>query len=383
MFDRIGIAYPRTPKNKLPSITKEFLDGLDHPIAGVVRELRKLHHMRGTFVQGYLGKHAVNGRIHTEFNQLRGDEYGTVSGRFSSSNPNLQNIPARDEILAPLIRGLFLPEEGETWYCDDWSQIEFRGLVHYAVGRGADEARENYRRDPRTDYHEMTQAMIREKTGRDLGRKPTKNVNFGLVYGMGKPKLTHDLGLDKEQGEELFASYFAALPFVQDTFSLASKKAASRGYIRTLMGRKRRWDAWEPMDWNLSRELKSKRNRDDMNREVLEAIREARAKGERVPRSGTRRAFTHKALNALLQGGAADIMKLAMVEIWESGVCDVLGAPLLTVHDELDWSVDESNPEHVAAHAEAVRIMREAPARYLRVPLEVDVEKGPDWGHVG
>lgn len=383
LFDRLEIPYTLTPKSKQPSITKDYLKSIDHPIAVPMLEIRKIEHLKGTFIDGYVGKQAINGRIHCEFHQLKGDDNGTVSGRFSSSNPNLQNIPSRDEELAPLIRGLFIPEEGEMWACDDWSQIEYRLLAHHALGKGAEEARDKFRNDPKTDYHVMTQKMIFEKTGIELGRKPTKEINFGLVYGMGKAKLISNLGVGETKGKQLFTAYFEALPFVKETFDTATRVAIARGYVKTILNRRARFPFWEASDWKLSRKLGMKMDKDEMNLMVLDAIKDAKLQNKKPPRGGVKRAMGHKALNRVLQGGAADLMKLAMVRIWESGVCQVdgLGCPLLTVHDELDWSLDRNNPLAVEAHDEAIQIMKEG-WDGLRIPLVVDSEYGTNWGNV-
>lgn len=375
MFDRYRIPYSMTPKSKKASITKGYLEELtrsDRPevqkIANLILDTRKWMTIRSTFLQGYVLGQSIDGRIHCEFHQMRRGDDGTRSGRFSSANPNLQNIPSRDEELAPLIRGLFVPEEGEDWYCDDWSQIEFRFLVHYGSGQSAEEARMRYKTDPDTDYHEWAQGVVKEKAGKDIGRKPTKNLNFGLIYGMGLKKTAASMGVSEAVAEDLRDTYFHTVPFIKDLFDDVAGAASARGYIRTILGRRRRFHMWEARKWKLAQKLGMSVDKAEM----LTKVREAGG-------AGVRRAMTHKALNALLQGGAADAMKLAMVNIWESGVCDILGPPLLTVHDELDWSVPRTREAH-EAHQEAVRMM--ATAVDLRVPLAVDVETGPNWGDV-
>lgn len=255
-----------------------------------------------------------------------------MSGRFSSCNPNLQNIPSRHAVIGPLLRGLFIPEDGCVWRRQDYSQIEFRLLAHYAVGPRAEEVRERYRQDPRTDYHDVTQHMVRDMTGVALERKPAKNINFGFVYGMGKDKLIASLGVSRDLGERLYEAYFEALPFVRRTYKSAERLGKRRGYIRTVLHRRARFP-----------------NPDD----------------------------ARKALNRLLQGGAADILKRAMRDMYRAGVLRVLGAPHLTVHDELDWS-DPQTPESAEAFAEAEHIM--VSCVKLRVPLLLDVATGANWG---
>ena len=133
---------------------------------------------------------ATKGRIHCQFHST-----GTVTGRFSSSNPNLQQVPARDQELAPLIRQLFIPEEGEEWVCADYAQQEPRVLVHYASLKNIDSAitaRDNYQKDERTDFHQMVADMAH------IPRKQAKTINLALFYGMGQKKLAKELGLDDE-----------------------------------------------------------------------------------------------------------------------------------------------------------------------------------------
>lgn len=325
-----GITVPTTDKGN-PSFRKDWLQHNPHPKMRQVSEIRTLMKLRDTFVKGYILGCNINGRIHCSFNQLRSDDSGTVSGRFSSSDPNLQNIPTRTP-MGKAIRAMFLPDEDEEWGRFDWSQIEYRLLTHYAKGSGSEEAREMYRNKPNTDFHQMVCDMISKIIA--IERSSAKNINFGLVYGMGEELLASILGVSKERALDLINAYHRGVPFVRHTANMVSKRAKVRGYIHTLLKRRRRFpDGF----------------------------------------------FTHKALNALLQGGNADIMKAAMVMIWKSGVCDVLGAPLLTVHDELDWSVPKT-----AAAAEAMKEVHHIMETcvQLRVPIIAAREFGADWGHL-
>lgn len=357
--DALGLPYPNTAKGA-PSFTAAWLKAQSDPFLLAVARMRALDKMRGTFVQGHIMGHLVGDRVHCQFHALKGDDYGAVSGRFSSSNPNLQNIPSRDDELAPLLRGLFLPEPGEDWVRFDWSQIEFRLLVHYARGKGAAEAVRRYNEEPDTDFHQMVNEWV--FGGDPSMRKPSKNINFGLVYGMGKNKLAAQIGRSPEAAEQLFATYHGTLPFVKDTFDAAAQMASNRGYVSTLMGRRARFDLYEPRDWKKAKEVTAV-SRDAVPEDWLPV----------------RRAYTHKALNRILQGGAADIMKRAMLDIWNSGVCDVLGAPLVTVHDELGWSAPRTEAAR-AALAHAQHIMETCVK--LKVPLVAEREQGADWGHL-
>jgi DNA polymerase I-like protein with 3'-5' exonuclease and polymerase domains len=272
--------------------------------------------------------------------------------------PNLQNIPSRDEHWGPRIRALFLPDEGCSWVRHDWSQIEYRFLAHVGVGANANEVQKLYRDDPTTDFHQMVLDMI--GWGPEM-RKPAKNINFGLVYGMGTKLLAANLGMSVEQAKsKIFDVYHSKVPFVRDTYDRAAMLASTRGYVKTVYGRRARFPLFEPSSgWS-----------DDV---VALPEDEARAKwGGRI-----RRAFTHKALNRVLQGSAADLMKIAMRDIWKSGVYDVLPVAHLTVHDELDHSCPPGEAAN-AAVAEVRHLMENA--MKLRVPILAAEERGPSWG---
>ena len=329
-FEREHLEYSRTEAGN-PSFTKQFLESLEHPLAKAILDVRLYEKAANPFVDHYLLDNLINGRVHCQFNPLRTDEYGTVSGRFSSSNPNLQNIPIRHKVIGPLLRSLFIPEEGMRWRRHDYSQIEYRALAHYAVGRRSDEIRERYNRDPKTDFHDMVIVLVDELTGVVLDRRPAKNLNFGLVFGMGKDKLVRSLGLDFDLGERLYNAYFEAVPSARATYKGAERLARRRGYIKTLLKRRRRFKDEEGC---------------------------------------------HKALNALLQGTAADIIKKAMHDIWKAGLTKIL--PLhLTVHDELDWS-DPRTPAAEEAFAEVRHILTSCVK--MRVPLMVEESVGANWG---
>jgi DNA polymerase I-like protein with 3'-5' exonuclease and polymerase domains len=365
-FDSIGLGYGRTAKGK-PSFTKAFLEGLKHPLADHIREIRKCDKLRGTFLESYILDSHINGMVYGQFHPLRSDEGGTRSGRFSSSTPNLQNIPARDDELAPLIRGLFVPDEGHAaWRKYDYSQIEYRFLIHFARGPGADDVRAHFNAHPDTDYHEMALDLVAPEAGWDIStkelrkqhRRPIKNINFGLIYGMGVDKLSGDLGLTKQEGKALFAAYHKGVPFAKATMDWCSEEAQQLGTITTILGRKSRFDLWEPAKWG----------------EDIIALPYEQA----ILRYGSiRRAYTHKALNRRLQGSAADLMKKAMLKCYLDGVFDETGIPRLTVHDELDFS-DPGGKD--AAFREMKHIMETALP--ISIPVRADGDIGPDWGHV-
>lgn len=343
-FDKAGIEYPRTEAGN-PSFTRLWMETQEHDLAKAVLSVRQYEKAANPFVEAYiLGAHH-EGRLHCQFNPLRSDDYGTVSGRFSSSNPNLQNIPARDKVLGPMLRSLFIPEPGCRWRRADYSQIEYRLLAHYAIGEHGKELRRLYSTNPKTDFHAMTRGMILDVTELDIGRGAAKNINFGLVYGMGRDKTTRSLGVSPELGERLVTAYHTAMPSVKATYDEIQRRVQRRGYVKTLLGRRRRFDTME----------------------------------ENKFRGGQQRAGVHKSLNALLQGGAADIMKKAMYECFKAGLFapGLCGTPHLTVHDELDWS-DEGTPRSAEAFKEVERIMTTCVD--VRVPLMLDMVVGANWG---
>lgn len=356
-FDTLGLSYPRTAKGN-PSFKKEFLEEHGHPFAQLVTERRQMEKIRGVFLESYIMNSHVNGRIHGEFHPLKGDGYGARSGRFASRNPNLQNIPTRSE-LGKRVRKSFKDHLCRRWRKFDYSQIEYRLLAHHAVGRGADEIRRRYRADPTTDYHKATQALVLELTGLNIERPKIKNINFGFIYGMSQPKLARYLGLDASTAKHLFDSYHAAVPFARETMQYYMDMIDRIGYVSTFAGRRSQFPKWTSRAW-----------RDDAEAMDFE---DALMEYGRV-----KRAFSHKGLNRVLQGGAADIMKRAMVRCFEDGIFDATGIPLLTVHDELDF-VDDGAPDSV--WAEMAHIM-ETCAPELSIPIMVDHEVGRSWGEV-
>lgn len=368
-FDKFGIAYPLTAKSKKASFKKEFLATVEHPIADIIQEIRKFDKICGTFIESYILGANVNGRIHCQFHQLRGEGDGTRSGRFSSSDPNLQNIPSRDEEIAPLVRSMFIPDEGHPyWRKYDYSQIEYRKLIHYAVGPGAEEARRQYIENPATDYHEWTLDLVAPKANWDIStkekrkhrRKPVKNINFGLIFGMGIAKLTRSLGLTDKEGRALFDAYHEGVPFAKPTMDFCSDYVRENGYITTILGRRSRFDTWVP---------------DERSKDRPPALPLHLA--QKVYGWKLQRAHLHKALNRRLQGSAADLMKKAMLMCWEQGVFAETGIPKLTVHDELDFSDPGGKDE---AFAEMRRVMETAIK--IRIPIIAEGDIGPNWGQL-
>lgn len=341
-----GFTPPLTVKGQ-DSITAEYLESLNDDCARLVLRARKLQKAYGTFVDGHVLGHQINGRVHAQFNQMRSDDGGTISGRYSSSNPNLQQIPARDPEFGKAIRGLFVPNDGELWCSADFSSQEPRLTVHFAalIGlQGAEEAVEKYRTDPRTDYHQMVADIC------GIPRKAAKTINLGLAYGMGEPKLCHSLGLPTEwievpdrqnpgetkmievagpEGKKILEAYDAGAPFIRKLYKVCSSRAETRGYIVTLLGRKCRF-----------------------------------------PRGPNGKIwYSHTAMNRLIQGSAADQTKECMVQLYyDHGV-----TPLLQIHDELCFSApnEEQARKYVSVMENAVDLL---------VPTVCDPKIGANWG---
>ena len=355
VFDKLSLPYNRTLKTQAPSFTKNFLQVHKHPLVQCIAKAREINKAHTTFIDTII-KYQYKGRIHADINPVRGEKGGTVTGRFSYSNPNLQQVPARNKDLGPMIRSLFLPERNHTWGCFDYSQQEPRLVVHYAAAspklREDDEVKSIVDRfkNNDVDFHQTVADMA------GIERSQAKTINLGLFYGMGKAKLQAELGLStKEEAEKLFEKYHSRVPFVKDLMNNTSRDSQKKGYITTLLGRRCRFDTWEeaafrpgkltsPMTWE-----------------------EASSKfGE----NNIRRAYTYKALNKLIQGSAADMTKKAMLDLYGEKII-----PHIQIHDELDVSVESEK------HAnKIIDIMQNAVK--LHVPNKVDYESGENWGDI-
>lgn len=358
-FDLENLPYPRSATGK-PSFQSAWLAAHPHSLAQMIYAVRKINKARSTFLEGHILSHARNGRVHCEFHPLRSDAGGTITGRMSSSNPNLQQIPSRDPDIGHAIRSLFLPEKGTSWLSMDYSQQEPRLTVHYAATmglRGADEAEAYYKNDPDADYHRMVAEMA------GIPRSQAKQINLGLAYGMGKKKLAETLGLTDADAEALFQQYHERVPFVRELTQRATRRATDIGVIRTLLGRQCRFPHWEPTDFSLAQ---ARWADPELRRPMSRAMAEAAWPGKPL-----RRSFTHTAMNKLIQGSAADMTKKAMSDLWSAGIL-----PHLQIHDELCFSMESTK------HAEAIsEIMRNCIA--LRVPIRVDGKAGNNWGEIG
>ena len=345
-FDKLKLPYDRTAKSNEPSFTKNFLQNHPHELPKAIAEARELNKAHSTFIDS-ITKHAVDGRIHADINQIRSDAGGTVTGRFSMSNPNLQQIPARHPELGPMIRSIFIPEEKHVWGSFDYSQQEPRILVHYAKLQnleGVDEIVDAYNAGD-ADFHQVVADMA------GIERKQAKTINLGLMYGMGKNKLMAELGLMKESAEKLIRQYHSKAPFVKQLMDNVSRKANDRGKIRTLGGRACHFDLWQPVQFGVFKPLPLEQARKEYDEPL-------------------KRAFTYKALNKLIQGSAADMTKKSMVALYKNGII-----PHIQIHDEVDISIESQKQAE-----DIIEIMESAVE--LKVPNKVDYEKGANWGEI-
>jgi DNA polymerase I-like protein with 3'-5' exonuclease and polymerase domains len=366
VFDKLNLPYVRTEKTKAPSFTKNFLQEHKHPLVNKIAKAREINKAHTTFIDTIL-KHSHHGRIHADINPIRSDQGGTVTGRFSYSNPNLQQIPARNKDLGPKIRSLFIPEKNHTWGCFDYSQQEPRLVVHFAASTDPimfDDSVinivEKFKNDS-VDFHQTVADMA------NISRSQAKTINLGLFYGMGKAKLQAELGLNtKVEAENLFNQYHENVPFVKELMTQTSNYAQKAGCISTLLGRRCRFDKWELAQWNngkfiapmskIEAEAAFKEKYPDAKPEVIE--------------KGIRRAVTYKALNKLIQGSAADMTKKAMLDLYNEGI-----VPHIQIHDELDISVESETQAK-----KIIEIMENAVT--LAIPNKVDYESGDSWGDI-
>ena len=355
-FDALSIQYPKTEKGA-PSFTKSFLSEHPHELPKLIVESRNINKANGTFINTIMKHCHKDSRIHSHINQIRSDSGGTVSGRISMNNPNLQQIPARDPEIVPMIRRLFLPEKDESWAAIDFSQQEPRLLVHYAHVYGKakgsplpaiEEFVTAYNENPDMDFHTMVAEMA------NIPRKKAKTINLGMMYGMGVNKLSEQLDVSLDEARELIGQYHARVPFVKKLMNGVTQRLnekSSSGSIRSIRGRKCRFDLWEPDTFSMNKALPYK-----------EALKEY---GETTK---LKRAYSYKALNRLIQASAADMTKQSMVNLYKEGII-----PLIQIHDEIAVSVKDKNTAKDIA-----KIMENAVL--LEVPNKCDVEIGPSWG---
>ena len=342
LFDKAKIDYDLTEKTKAPKIDRAFLANHAHELPKLILEAREYNKANTTFINSIM-RYQHKGRIHAEIHPLRSDQGGTVSGRYS--NPNLQQIPARHKVLGPMIRSIFVPEKGEKWVSIDYSQQEPRLVVHYASLLNlprVDSVVEEYK-EGEADFHSIVAEMA------SIPRRQAKDINLGLFYSMGQRKLAEQLNIPLEEAQDMFELYHARVPFVKMLSDYCRNRASTKGFIRTLLGRKCRFDLWEPRTFGTGKIGNLEKAQTEFGPNI-------------------KRAFTHKALNRLIQGSAADQTKAAMRALSKEGFL-----PLLQVHDELCFSSDD--PDQIKRIAEIMETCIE-----LEIPSQVDVEYGDSWG---
>ena len=352
-MNEMGIESPVRTKTGSQSWAEGALVRIHHPVTPLIFEYKNYHAILSKFLLGSLSKSVVNGRIHCTFLPMLREEGGTVTGRFSCRDPNLQQIPARNkghgEDFSQDMRSLFLPEEGMMLAAMDYSQIEAVLLAHFAQGPQAEWFREQMRAG--ADLHNIVMGM----TGITY-RPVVKTFNYGCIYGMGWQtameknyvlfeKLASSEGKDIESfTKEIYYNYHKKFPVVKDTMAWAQDIARAYGYIDTMGGRK----------------LHKPTSQYD-------------------PVTGKINDYLYKMLNKLIQGTAADILKQALITADEAGIYDVLTLHLL-VHDEQVNSVPFTK-EGTEAAVELQHIMGNVYKEQLLVPIKAECELGPNWGY--
>ena len=375
--------YKKTPKSGMPSLPKDYLRTHKDDLLRKVAEAREYDKAANTFVDGLLS-FVYKGRIHADINQIRSDSGGTVTGRFSMSNPNLQQIPAKGKI-GKKMREVFLPEPGHTWGSFDYSQQEPRIVVHYALTHncaGTSQLKEQFDNDE-ADFHQIVADMAK------ISRKQAKTINLGLFYGMGKNKLRAELGLEKEGAKKLFDEYHKKVPFVKEISEKFMEFSEDEKLIYTLEDRFCRFDRYESTD---KKWIENKwQEWDTSKREYVpvKLLTEAEARAETAKQYNKSQdkkfenlnkkeqdvefsqyfvpAFTYKALNRMVQGSAADMTKKAMVLLYEKGII-----PHIQIHDELCVSVKNNL-------GDAIKEIMET-AVPLKINNKVDCAYGSSWG---
>ena len=345
-FKKNQLDFPLTAKTKAPSFKADWLEKQSHPLPQTIVKARKLNKLRTTFIEKMIFSHLHQGRIHAQINPLRSDSGGTVSGRFSYSNPNLQQVPARDPELGKLIRDLFIPDGEEYWGVFDYNQQEPRITVHYASltkQRGADLAVGAYHEE-KADFHQIVANLA------GIERKKAKTINLGLSYGMGRKRLTEALGISEKGANKLIEKYHQNVPFIKGLSNACMRSASNKGYITTILGRRCRFNMYEGINKNST---------------PLPYDKAVAKWGE----NNLIRSYTYKALNRLVQGSAADMTKKAMLDLWQEGY-----VPYVQVHDELDFGVSRRK------EMENIKEIMESSIK-LQVPNIVDVEIGKSWGN--
>ena len=344
-IEGLGLKVPRTEKGNY-SVAKDFLNYCEHPQVKKIQEARSINRLRKVFIEDIILNQNHNGRIHADFRQTASDEGGTRSGRLSSSNPNMQQVPKRSDI-GKRIRSLYIAEPGRLWCKADYSSQEPRLQVHYALlgqfGQplpGAEDARLAF------EQGEKLYTFFEKATG--LPYDTCKMLCLGISYGMGMKKMAKTLGISEDMCTSTMRKFNQEAPFLKILFDNVMNLASKRGYIKTILGRRARFDFWTH----------------SFDETPVKTYGYAKTKWEDKQLF---RAFTSKALNRLIQGSAADQAKVAMVNAYEAGF-DLR----LPVHDEINAMVKNEQES-----LDLKLIMEEAIP--LKVPVIADIDLGPTW----
>jgi DNA polymerase-1 len=338
MFHRLGITSHRKTASGAESFDFRFLEECDHPAAKILVSITRKQTALSKYLLGCLSTHTIGDRIHTTFTPTLRDDSGTITGRFSSREPNLQNISSKESRGGNEMRALFIPEDDYLLGAWDYKQIEYCLFAHYAVGPGSEHVREAMRHG--ADYHKIAQDLL-GWAGED-GRKIVKTFNFGVLYGLGlngfrsKFKFVFADAADAagmsfdDYTQKVMNDYFRNMPFVKPSCDAIKNTAKVRGYVRSIGGRL-----------------------------------------HHVPPDGG----MYKVVNYLVQGSAADILKLGLRKAWNAGVFSVLKAHL-TVHDEVVFSMPQTLEGMQAAEELAQCMLTDV---QLKVPIRIDKEIGKHW----
>jgi len=377
-----------TPKSGLPQLPKDYLKTHKNRFLRMIVKARECDKAKNTFIEGLL-EFVYKGRIHADINQIRSDQGGTVTGRFSMANPNLQQIPAKG-MIGKKMRELFIPEEGCVWGSFDYSQQEPRLVVHYALKTyiySDDEKEvalnlieslktlEEAYKEKDVDFHQIVADMAK------IPRITAKTINLGLFYGMGKIKLQKELKLDRDVATKLFNTYHTKVPFVRQLSQDLIQFAEEHKLLFTLEDRFCRFNKWETQnrEWNntINRyEPVPILTKEEAQKEYKAAVVDTYKEGK-IPKDYMKNfnkhykpAFTYKALNRLIQGSAADMTKKAMVNLYEKGIL-----PQIQIHDELCLSIKNDK------EALMVKNIMET-AIPLIVDNKVNYKTGKNWGTI-
>jgi DNA polymerase I-like protein with 3'-5' exonuclease and polymerase domains len=384
LFDHVGIKYGRTAAGN-PSFQKEWLAGLEHPLADLINDIREHEKMVSTFLKGYVLDKNINGKLHPQFHQLKNDKNGTDVGRYASSDPNLQNIPARTK-LGKKVRTCFVCDDGhDRWTKFDQSQVHYRILANYAVGTGSDELRAKYNNDPAIDYHRTVYNNVAPLRSWSLTdeeeiedhRRLIKNINFSGLYGVGLKTIKYKylIGMSDNEVQKFMEDYYKAAPYIKPTTQAISAEVQRDGFVTTILGRRVYFNEWEPASFNRIKQLKEAGD-------YYGPMSYESAMHQYGP--PIKRAYDYRGVNYKFQGSEPDIIKSGLLDCWNSGVFNEIGVPRATVHDENNWSVPENSPRmreclEFIRHTMINSVPRRVP---FRVPLKVDEEAGPSWGAV-